>query len=1002
MFASAVGLLALAAGVAAEEGPYGIPSAFTDWDNENWTLKSREYIPGEYQTQLNMANGYFGCAFASGGPFFETVKNKTDPDGLPVINGWPLDNERKTFCTIAFFWDAQPNTTRTNFGWLLQNGYESVISGVPHWGGIIFELDGARLDGEVANTSVSDFQSTLSARHGLATWSYKWSPETADDVTVDVAYSAFVHRSRPNVAAVRAVVTADRDVRVAVTDLIDGRSADRTTFDSKGLEDDGQTMYTAVNPLGIADVTGAVASTFAFDDDVDIDVASRREASGDWVPSDSESTIGQTWDLNLKAGQPATLYKYVGVVSSDAFDDPKALALEASRDALGSGWDELLDEHKAAWGKLLPADSVDDYADADGQLIDDPNVIDLHISSVMSPYYLLQQTLSSPRSERLADHSITVGGLTSESYAGMVFWDADLFMAPGLTLSHPQYARQVANYRILLADQARENARENGYSDGAILYPWTSARYGNCTATGPCVNYQYHLNSDVALSMLEQRNVTGDEEWWREKAWPIFDAVAVMYSELLQVNESTGQWGIRNHTDPDEYANGINNGAFTLASASKMLTLGNYFRQLYGYAENETWNDMALNIGIPYDDSGITIQYLGMNNSVPIKQANVVLNTYPLNYKNNYTEEQSLADLDYYAGKQSPDGPAMTYGILSIIANKVSPSGCSAYTYALNSFEPYSRAPWYQFSEQQIDDFYVNGGTNPAWPFLTGNGGFNQVGPFGWLGVRTDAPDLFIDPALPPQIPHVRIRTFHYGGATVQAYMNYTHTTLTRVETTNEFVRDTFGSNAMPVQVGDPPRERHELMVGETVYVNNRMFASNLTEPDNLLQCLPASSPDSYRQGQYPLAAIDGAISTLWHPDSPERASMIVDMSTVEPQPIVGLKFNWGQAPPITGDVIMSNSSSFEGEAIIIPLGDIEISDAFITDDSDIRPYTGNSTNLAVVSSSGAPIFSGRYLKLQIEGTQGTLSDVGASVAEIALIGEKSRDQVVGWPQVKV
>ena len=344
----------------------------------------------------------------------------------------------------------------------------------------------------------------------------------------------------------------------------------------------------------------------------------------------------------------------------------------------------------------------------------------------------------------------------------------------------------------------------------------------------------------------------------------------------------------------------------------------------------------------------------------------------------------------------------MTYGILSIIANKVSPSGCSAYTYALNSFEPYSRAPWYQFSEQQIDDFYVNGGTNPAWPFLTGNGGFNQVGPFGWLGVRTDAPDLFIDPALPPQIPHVRIRTFHYGGATVQAYMNYTHTTLTRVETTNEFVRDTFGSNAMPVQVGDPPRERHELMVGETVYVNNRMFASNLTEPDNLLQCLPASSPDSYRQGQYPLAAIDGAISTLWHPDSPERASMIVDMSTVEPQPIVGLKFNWGQAPPITGDVIMSNSSSFEGEAIIIPLGDIEISDAFITDDSDIRPYTGNSTNLAVVSSSGAPIFSGRYLKLQIEGTQGTLSDVGASVAEIALIGEKSRDQVVGWPQVKV
>ena len=36
-----------------------------------------------------------------------------------------------------------------------------------------------------------------------------------------------------------------------------------------------------------------------------------------------------------------------------------------------------------------------------------------------------------------------------------------------------------------------------------------------------------------------------------------------------------------------------------------------------------------------------------MNNSVPVKQADVVLNTYPLNYRNNYTEEQSLNDLDY-------------------------------------------------------------------------------------------------------------------------------------------------------------------------------------------------------------------------------------------------------------------------------------------------------------------------------------------------------------------
>ena len=97
----------------------------------------------------------------------------------------------------------------------------------------------------------------------------------------------------------------------------------------------------------------------------------------------------------------------------------------------------------------------------------------------------------------------------------------------------------------------------------------------------------------------------------------------------------------------------IDNGAFTLAAASKVLTTANYFRSVYGQEVNETWDDIANNVAIPYDDSGITIEYEGMNNSVPIKQADVILSTYPFDYRNNYTEEQSLMDLDYVSHRQS-------------------------------------------------------------------------------------------------------------------------------------------------------------------------------------------------------------------------------------------------------------------------------------------------------------------------------------------------------------
>jgi hypothetical protein len=51
----------------------------------------------------------------------------------------------------------------------------------------------------------------------------------------------------------------------------------------------------------------------------------------------------------------------------------------------------------------------------------------------------------------------------------------------------------------------------------------------------------------------------------------------------------------------------------------------------------------------------------------------------------------------------------MTYSIFSVDANALSPSGCAAYTYALNGFLPYLRAPWYQFSEEAIDDPTENG-----------------------------------------------------------------------------------------------------------------------------------------------------------------------------------------------------------------------------------------------------------------------------------------------------
>lgn len=57
---------------------------------------------------------------------------------------------------------------------------------------------------------------------------------------------------------------------------------------------------------------------------------------------------------------------------------------------------------------------------------------------------------------------------------------------------------------------------------------------------------------------------------------------------------------------------------------------------------------MSDNIEFPTAASDITLEYQTMDNNVNVKQADVILLAYPLDYdQNNYTASDKLLDLDY-------------------------------------------------------------------------------------------------------------------------------------------------------------------------------------------------------------------------------------------------------------------------------------------------------------------------------------------------------------------
>jgi trehalose/maltose hydrolase-like predicted phosphorylase len=131
----------------------------------------------------------------------------------------------------------------------------------------------------------------------------------------------------------------------------------------------------------------------------------------------------------------------------------------------------------------------------------------------------------------------------------VIFWDADLWMHPGLLTISPSHASTITNYRLKLADQAAENAKLR--NKAGLAYPWTSGRYGDCTGTGPCFDYQYHLNTDIALSLWHTYCQTGNLTWLKEEAWDVIKGITDFMTDIVHKNETTnGKYWLTNMTDP--------------------------------------------------------------------------------------------------------------------------------------------------------------------------------------------------------------------------------------------------------------------------------------------------------------------------------------------------------------------------------------------------------------------------------------------------------------------
>ncbi|GAA6009189.1 alpha,alpha-trehalase ATH1 [Rhodotorula paludigena] len=959
-------LLATATGATAVALLAATAVAAPDWD-----LTTSDFNRTAWQKQAYVANGYIGQRIPAEGFGYREVEpnNLEERDGT---QGWPLFTPRQASAIVAGFYDQQPETAGTNFA---QDGGQQPMATLPTFSSLYLTVNNATLSRDTPDEQLSNWEQSMSIQDGLVRTSYDWTPEGAT-APLRVSYQMLAHRVWPNVAAVRLTVQGlNTSDQVAFTDVFDGAGAWRTDFVSSGpVENTTNTIHTAVRPYGIPNVTAYEVSV--------MDLWPR--SSTTWQIDDGSNCIGPALSANesttsqcyrIVSGMPENgvldAVKYVGIATSDAYPEMELeTALQAATNANLTGWDAVLSSHREAWDNVWSESDIE---------IPGEEYEEIQLATRASMFHLLTNLRNGSEPHGLGDNSIAPAGLTSDSYSAQIFWDAETWMYPSLLALFPDYAENIVDFRFRQLGAAQQNAAANNLS-GAI-YPWVAGRFGNCTGIGPCVDYQYHLNSDIALAAWQYYAATNNQTWLEEKGYPIVRGTADMFASFVQRNETADggyNYVTLNTSSADEYASFVNNTGLNNGALMITLQQATELGSIIGAGEAPAnWSDIIDHIIIPTSDSGIIKTYDKMNGSVEVKQADVVLLHYP--YEFNWPTSGALRDLDFYSGANSPDGPAMTWSIYSILAAELSPMGCASWSYFLQAAQPYSRAPYYQFSEQVNDVWADNGGTNPAFTFLTGHGGFLQSLTHGFTGYRFRIDRLFFDPSLPPQFTNYTVKGLKYHGSSFDLQVTTEQLTITHKR----------GSDGMPVEIaeGNDKAGNYTLAVGESLSVPTRSTTGTLIE-GNIAQCRPVLANDTaFHQdvqaivpGEYALRAVDGSNATVWQPATADPSSLVVDLGSE--QTITAFHFNWNNEPPQSYSVAVANSSDGFGNATAVAEGSVNITAPYdFATSLIVQIDLGNLTDVTLPE----PV-TGRYVQLTVEGTYGS-EGLGPTVGEFAVIG---------------
>ncbi len=568
------------------------------------------------------------------------------------------------------------------------------------------DIDGKRIGGADAK----NMQQELDMRHASFTTSFDY----LDKATISYTYYSL--RQLPFTVLMDISITAKKDININSASVMEAPDALKEVQNYYNEIDRPHVVLSlltssAKSPTG--KLLMCASNTFLFTE-----------------PHGSEPrVIHEMWDNNMhlmkfthkiKAGETYRYSVAGSSITSAHHDDPLNEAERMTIFARLEGRDRLINFHKKAWDELWQSDI---QIEGDDQSQQDIHSMLYHLYSFSRPGTALSP---SPM------------GLSGLGYNGHVFWDTELWMYPSYLVLQPEMAKSMVEYRFQRLDAARKNAFNHGYK--GAMFPWESAATGVeetpvWALSGP---FEHHITACVGLAAWNYYCVTQDLDWLKEKGWPIMKETADFWASRVERN-GPGKFDIKNVVAADEWAENVDNNAWTNAAAKACLNNAGLAAKLLGFKADPDWGHVAANIPILKFADGVTKEHATYQGE-GIKQADVNLLSYPL--KEISAPGAIKKDLEYYSTRVPNEGtPAMTQAIFTLLYARLG-DGAKAYHFFQDAYLPNLNPPFRVIAE-------TKGGTNPY--FATGAGGIIQSVLMGFGGLEITPQGITqIKSTLPP------------------------------------------------------------------------------------------------------------------------------------------------------------------------------------------------------------------------------------------------------------